>query len=338
LRTVILGNTLTGKGTIAALIALQLAKIRALKKARPLAVLTRPTTSYRPFPVDTARSRTLGGIITHLHSAGAPLILDDATEAYALVVAAWRDQSSEHRDRAGLPRKARLNPEEWGIINAKFGSIFTAASEASIDFLEIHRQGRIYVPDSDLGLVEGDGVAAAGQAAAGSGDLVILLDGGLRSRHRAAGERILHVLSDASGKLNGAEFRLPHLTGPADLRLLQAKLSTFFAKSLPTLVEWGDAEAREWKSARETEIPDEFSEAQQQAQRAESGVVAAEVAALFAIKGLAGQKAENIQARATLLMDHFGVGDVASLDEVPASLLRAKLPVFRSALELRGAP
>src|SRR3954465_540444 len=123
----LIGNPLSGKSTVAAIIAPPPAKLRG--KEKPLAILTKPTTAYAPFAVDVARTRTLGGILKHLHSSAGPAILDDRTEAYALVVSAWREQSSEYRDRAGLPRKARVNPEEWAIINAKSALIFAAASE-----------------------------------------------------------------------------------------------------------------------------------------------------------------------------------------------------------------
>ncbi len=331
-RIAIIGNTIAGKSTVAAVVALQLARLRNLKE-KPLAILTRPTTAYQPFAVELARTRTLNGILRHLRSSGGPAILDDCTEAYALIVAAWREQSSEYRDRAALPRKARMNPEEWAIVNAKNAQIFAAASEIAADFIEIHRQGRVYVPDADLGLVEGEGVAAGGQAASGSADLTLLLGGGLRDRYRTSGNRVLTVLNDASQILNGCEFRLPHLTSAESVRLLQRDLGKFLKPSLERLIRWTDAEAREWKAAKEAEIPDTFSEAQEHAQRAEAGVISAEVAALFAIRGLAGQKADNIQARATLLMEHFGVGDVSSLDEVPAGILRGKLPYFRQALD-----
>jgi hypothetical protein len=331
-RIAIIGNTIAGKSTVAAICAQLLAKLRNLND-KPLAILTRPTTAYQPFAVDLARTRTLGGILKHLRSSGGPVILDDCTEAYACLVAAWREQSSEYRDRAGLPRKARMNPEEWAIVNAKNAQIFAAASDIAADFLEIHRQGRVYVPDADLGLVEGEGVTAGGQAASGSADLTLLLGGGLRDRYRSSGSRVLTVLNDASQVLNGAEFKLPQLTSAESVRILQRDLGRWFKPSLEKLIKWTDAEAREWKASKEAEIPDTFSEAQEHAQRAESGVISAEVAALFAITGLAGQKAENVQARARLLMEHFNVGDVASLDEVPASILRGKLPFFRLALD-----
>jgi hypothetical protein len=331
-RIAIIGNTLSGKSTVAALVGLQLAKLRDLDE-KPLAILTKPTTAYQPFSVNLARTRTLGGILKHLHSAGGPVILDDCTETYSLIVAAWREQSSEHRDRAGLPRKARMNPEEWAIVNAKNASLYAAASEISADFIEIHRQGRVYVPDADLGLVDGEGVAAGGQATSGSADLTLLLGGGLRDKYRTSGARVLTVLNDTAQIRNGGLFELPRLTSPESVRILQRALGKFLERSLKKLIQWTDAEAQEWKASKEADVPDTFSEAFEQAQRAEASVISAEVAALFALKGLAGQKSENIQGRAKLLMEHFGVGDVASLDEVPSAILRGKLPHFRLALD-----
>lgn len=336
LRVVLIGDPLSGKSTIAAHIGQQLAKLR--HQSNPWAVLTLPTTAYAPYSIDVRRTRTLNGVLQRVKNADAPLIIDDRTELYALILESWRAQTAEHRDRLDLPRKARLTPDEWQAVNGLSRSVDRAAQGASVDLVEIHRRGAgVYVQDSDLGAMEGEGVKPKGQAEAGSGgDLVCLLDGGLKARYRETGSRVLRVISDISGRLVGRDLGLPKITAKEDRARLDRDLGKFLKPSLQDLMEWSDSEARAWTAASEADQPDYFSEAHEAAQRAEGELLVSQIKALIQLNDLGGQSADVKGRRIRLLYDHFGVSDVDALHEIPVSRVRETLPRFESSL--RGAP
>jgi hypothetical protein len=335
-RLILIGDTLAGKSTIAAHLALLLAKVRKLE-TRPSAILTRSTTAYRPYEIDVARCLTLNGLVKHLHAAQGPLIVDDFSEFYALLRDAYLAQTAEQRDRAGLMKQARLGPDAWNAINLKYRSVFTKAASVTVDVIEIYRRGPVYVNDYDLGSVEGEGVKTRGPAeGGGGGDIVLLLDGGLRARRRESGSRLLSVLSDTAQLANGKELRLPQITSAADSHRLSTDLSKLLLRSLTKLVQWADEEARMWADL--DELPDIFPEVRESVRRAEAVVVTSRVDALLQINGLAGQKGEVKQARAQLLFDSFGVGDTDALAEVPVEDLRGALPKFERALAEMRAP
>ena len=334
LRIPIIGDSLSGKSTLAAHIANLLGKLRGIK-ATPHVVLTQPTTAYVPYDLDVKRTRTLSRMLCCLEEAEAPIVLDDLSEFYALLVESWREQSGEHRDRAGLPRKARMSPDEWNIINQKYRSVYRAGARLKVDLIEVHRRGPVMVVDTDFGMVEGEGIKARGQAeAGGGGDLVLLLDGGLKSRYRETGSRVLRVISDASGRLVGRDLSLPRIRCKADRAELDRELGKFLRPSLVDLIQWSDSEADAWERA-DAAPADNWAEAKEAAQKAEGGVVMGTVKALLEIEGLAGQSGEARQKRAALLFQHFGVGDVDSLAEVPAENLRVQLPSFEEAVRGR---
>jgi len=330
MRLVIIGDTLAGKSTVAAHLALLLAKIRKLE-TKPSAILTRATTAYRPYEIEVARCLTLNGLVKNLHAAQGPLIVDDFSEFYALLRDAYLKQTAEDRDRAGLLKQSRLGPEAWNAINLKYRSVFTKAASVMVDIIEVYRRAPVYVQDSDLGMVEGEGTKTRGPAEGGSGgDLVLQLDGGLRARRRETGARLLSVLADTSQLANGKELRLPQITSVADSHRLSADLSKMLLRSMTKLVQWGDEEARMWADL--DEIPDIFPEVGESVRRAEAVVVTSRVDALLQINGLAGQKGEVKQARARLLYGAFGVGDTDALAEVPVEDLRGALPQFERSL------
>lgn len=333
MRAIIIGDPISGKSTVAAELALLLAKIRKTD-ARPFAVKTQPTTAYRPYPIDTSEARTYNRMLSLLRSATGPVVIDDCSALYLRLLEIWGEQTSAQRERRGLPPKVWLAPDEWNAVNQRHGRLLAASAESGMDVIEIHRRGPVYVSDSDLGQVEGEGVKARGQSQSGTGgELVLLLDGGLRARRRESGSRVLSVLSDVSGRLNGRDLRLPQITSREDRDRLRRELAKFFRFALVDLVQWADAEAAAWKRTTEEAIPDVWTETLEASQRAESKVIAGQVKALLEIAGLGGQKADDKAARAGLLFESFEVGDIDSLTEVPAEVLREKLPAFRLALD-----
>jgi hypothetical protein len=331
-RVPIIGDGLSGKSTVAAHVAGLLAKLRKLE-ARPYVILTQPTVAYKPYHVDIRRTKTLAGMLHLIQQADAPLVVDDLSEFYALMIESWRNQVGTHRDRAGLAMKARLSPDDWSHINTKFRDVFRQCQRMTVDICEVYRRGPVLVPDADYGMVEADGVKARGQAEAGTGgDLCLILDGGLKSRHRDSGNRILRVLSDASGKLVGKDLLLPRLSSKTDRDRLDRELARFLGPSLRELIAWTDEEAAAW--GRVSDPIDQWGEARESAAKAEAEMIGSKVAALFAIHGLAGQKGENIMRRASLLVKHFGVGELDQLGEVPSDRLRQGFAAIEA--ELRG--
>lgn len=332
-RVPIIGDGLSGKSTVAAHVAQQLAKLRKLE-SKPFVILTQPTVAYVPYDVDVRRTRTLAGMLQAIRQADAPLILDDVSEFYALLVESWRSQVGTHRDRAGLSKKSRLGPEDWSQINSKLREVFRQCQRLTVDVVEVYRRGPVLVPDADFGMIEADGVKARGQAEAGTGgDLVLILDGGLKARHRDSGNRVLRVLSDASGRLVGRDLLLPRLTSKSDRARLEKELTGFLAPALKDLIAWTDEEGSAWN--RVSDPLDEWGEAREVAAKAEAKVIASQIGTLFALRGLAGQKGEAIMRRSTLLVEAFGVGDLDQLDEVPTERLRSGWTALEATL--RGA-
>lgn len=332
-RVPVIGDGVSGKSTVAAVVATQLAKLRKLE-SKPLVVLTQPTAAYTPWHVDVRRTRTLAGALQAIRQADAPLVLDDLSELYARLVDSWRDQVAEYRERAGLPRKVRLGPDDWQSINAKFRQIFRACASLTVDVVEVYRRGPVMVADGDIGMIEGDGVKARGQAESGSGgDLVLVLDGGLRSRYRDSGNRVLRVLSDVSGHLVREEFALPPLRTAKERERLARDLGAFLRPALVDLIAWSDQEAACWAAVADP--LDSWSEAREAAHKSEAALVASQVSALLAIHGLAGQKSDAIQTRAKLLFECFGVGDVDALVDVDPEALRSGFLSFGDAVRRR---
>jgi hypothetical protein len=332
-RISLIGDSQAGKSTLAIHLALALHKVRKWS-APPLLLSSEPSLAATPYSIDHRRTRSISGAVRWLNSASKCVaVVDTVTEFYTTALDAWRDQAAEGRERAGLPRQLRLSPEVWGIINRKYQGLFRAAFASGLDLIEVHRRGQVFVSDSDFGLIEGEGTKARGQSEAGGCcDLLVVLDGGLRSRRQTTGRRSLTVVSDASGRCVGRSLELPDLRSEKDRQGLQKAVESLLFPSLKDLVKWGDEDRREWQDL--SEPADTFSEAFEAAQRAEADLVGSQVSALLAISGLAGQKAEAVQRRTELLLKFFGVPKTDAFDQVPSGKLREAFTRFEQALRL----
>lgn len=354
----LMGNPKSGKSTVAVAILVVIAMVRAQlaggkrkakKKGGPQA--TWPSYGLEEYPVPLVgiatertsgitleewnlhvkRTRTLRGIRAGIAgAAGGLAVLDTSTAAYEMALETWRGQSNAHRETVGLSPLANLTPSVWSILNKRYReSITQEADERRVDLVEVHRQGVGFVLHPDYGLIEGEGLRARGQAESGSpADMLLWIDGGMRSKSRATTDRQLAVISDPAELLVGRPLELPELRNPRDRADLVERLYQFLAPSLEIILPRADRERELWAVVRQEEQADDWPEARELAERGESERLVDTVKLVLMRQGVQGQSEEAKMTRTEALLGIFGVGDVSLLLDVPVSRLRDGVPAL----------
>lgn len=346
----LLGNTKAGKSTVGAALAFLIWLIRRgdvqpgrKRRSSAVAIPTPPEgiAGGRPFH-GIATERTSGAVlaswgmtVSHrralkgvkasvIAAAGGVVQLDTATAPYEFALASFRDQSNSYRKETGLQPVAQMRPETWSIINREYRRSITEAAELNrVDLVEIHRNGVGFVLHPDYGLVTTEGLHPRGQAESGSpSDMLFYVDGGLKTKSRPSWERWLTVVSDPTEQLVGVSFPLPELRTPADRTELVRLLWTKLGAGLEAVISKTDVEREAWVSLLTAEEPDEWGEAQEGAERAESARLIETIKLSLMQQGVDGQGSDAKAARAEALLATFGVSSVDLLEQVPVAQLR----------------
>lgn len=316
MKIAVFGPTGSGKSTLGWIIAAEAARER---KGPLVGVLSEQTSitafnSLVRFPgiligAEKRVARTLGAARSAVRqAAGGCVLLDTRSELYGRAIETFRDASQEARERADLRSEVRMSPESWGAINrAVREAIDEPAAAERVDIVEILRSSPVYSNDLDFGRIQSEGIDGRGESEAGrGGELVIVLRGGLRSAGGSA--RSLRVVSDLSATANGLELHLPQIAGVKDVRALRHLIREKLLPTFRALREISDPARDEWASLLESEIPDEWSQAEDLAKSARAGQIAGQIKGLLAMHGLMGQDGASKTKRAALLMRLWNVG------------------------------
>lgn len=334
----IVGGVQAGKTTLALAIAALIAEVR--KGAHVVGIATErtagPQLAGQLTEVERVGSlRRASQVIAS--AAGGVAVLDTATRLYERALESYKDLANEWKRRSGTLPTAAMRPESWAIINRHYReALEVSADRHAVDLVTVHRQGQTMMMHPELGMVEGEGLRARGQSEAGSGaDLLILVEGGLRSTRRRSGERAFAVISDLSASAVGCVREMPDLRSPKDAQALKRAVRDGLRESIRRIIDITDPERSLWAEV-ETDR-DDFEEAREEAERREAKALADRVVALLARAGIVDARSAASKARRIEVLDAaFGVTEPDRLTDLPPAQLRAGIVTLDALLRAGG--
>lgn len=351
----IIGNAVSGKGTVAEVVLRILAGIRGKGAPRALIVADqgqavpylaarpkpRPGAKKKAAPADPlriVRVKSLTDTATTIkESAGGVVVIETMTGLHAVSARTWLRRHRERAQELGYRPPTKVPVEGWVDINQALRDLLNVADTHDVDLIQVHREGPLYVYAEDGSAEEREGVRARGMGEANMGDnMTIHLTGGVRSKGRPSGDRRLWVLADASGLRNGQHIDLINITSPTDRKNLDRLLKSYLTDSLKECrrlhredVEgWLDAEAKgldedDWTTARSTAEAPEI--------RRQLNIALT----MIKNKGLDGQAKKVTADRERILEEIWGRGrtTLKALEDLPLSGIEAGVRLLSAALQ-----
>lgn len=340
----LIGGPSSGKSTISALLAQLMAEIgkkRGAPRGRVLGIAT--TTGAAPHleaaGVECVRARSLKAVQGQIGSlaSGEAAVLDDATEPYLHAVETYLDTANEFRRREakGADESPNMTPGAWRVVNVRMREATEGeAMRRGVHLVSVIRESEVYMLDPATGRVPGMGIGTRGQSEAGTGaDLLIHLHGGLQSKHRYPGDRLLFVVSDLAGLANGISIPLRSIRCARDWTKLRARLKDELGDSIRAALKATDKNRDLWLSLDEER--DLWPEAAHTSAEGEKLLLEDEVNELLRRHGMDGQTAAISGERARLMHTCFGVTKSALFKEDPRltpALIRRQIPVLEELL------
>lgn len=355
----IVGNAVSGKGTVAEVLLRIIASIRGKGAPRALIVADQgqavPYIAARPRPrpgakksrpVDPLRIVRVKSLAdtakTIEESAGGVVAIETMTGLHSLAARTWLAQNRQRKAELGYRVPDSIPVQGWVDINNALRDLLNVADQHDVDLIQVHREGPLYVYAEDGSAEEREGVRARGMGEANMGDNMTLhLTGGVRSKGRPSGDRRLWVLADASGLRNGQAIDLPKLTDPTDRKNLDRLLKSYLTDSLKECRRLHREDVEGWLAAEKQGLEeDDWMTARSTAESPEIRRLLNEAQAMIRYAGLEGTAKSVVHKRESILQEIWGRGrtTIKSLEDLPLHGIQAGLPLLSAALQVFETP